>query len=464
MTIEYKFYYTFVWLTSTLIPIALLVIGIWGLVTQPSRVIGWTLITLSAPMLFVLWRQHELRVTIRAGAFPNFCTDDYFPSTETELMEAVTKVTNGGNKPPPRIVGSGWGFFLYRRGPKGPRIFLHNYKGLQPNEIGPDRWRSGTTIMEFTQEMKKNKDLVLETYPTMEYISLGAWFAMGNHGNGGPASGKSSDSLKDARMLNMKNMEIDTVTYKTIRRRFDAEQFNPDEPSQWCVLDVTFTNLKKNKDIQKKGLILDATPGGMRNVDEWLLPDSYLRVIFVGAARDYAIGLVWKPIYDRENTHRDPHFCTRFCQYAQVDNCSVVCGWHEPMSKFTGTVSRFYANQWMPPIFPVEQVFVIVGNFRNFEIFWKPSRSLDSNYLLLLITSCIEMHAKYGGRSEIRNGSPSGLMCLDVSLTGNFSAPFYMLRNSLSVTECALHLGKWNNPKEIKTFPLERKAVSALVY
>jgi hypothetical protein len=473
MTATYNCYYTTIWLLTTLIPLTMSVFGIWGLATQPStpeRWVGWILITLSAPILWILWRGHDVRVSVRSGSFPNFCTGDRFPSTEDELIAAVTQLTAGGTKPAPRIVGSGWGFFLYRRGPKGPRIFLHNYKGRQPKDIGDDRWRSGTTIMAFTQEMKKNRNLegeadplVLETYPTMDYISIGAWFAMGNHGNGGPASGRSADSLKNARMLNMETLEVDTVTYKAIRERFDAEQFKPNTPSKWCILDVAFTNLKKDRDLQKRGMILDPkTVEGRKNIDEWLGPRSYLRVIFQGAARDYAIGLVWTDVYDEENSHRDPHCCSRFCQYAQVDNCSVACGWHEPMNKFNGMITRFYANKWMPPIFPIEQVFVIVAGYRNFEIFWKPSRTLDGDYLRTLVAACIKLHADFGGRSEIRNGSPTGLMCLDVSLRGNFSAPFKMLKDELGVTECALHLGKWNNPLEISTRPLKRVWVSQL--
>lgn len=446
------------WPAILVIPTAL-TMAIWALANTQSwqaQAIGWPIFAVGAAWAIAL-RMHGPRVIIRAGAVPilsRFCGGDAHPTTEKELRAAVQDayVLHGR---PPTIVGSGWGFFLYRRGARGPRVFLHRYRGMQENDRL--RWKAGTTIMAFTREMKK-KGLALETYPTMDYISLGAWFAMGNHGNGGPASGKSSDAMQDARVLDMTTDRVETLAYAEIRKRFDAEQWTPDTPSKYCILDVRFAPLIPNTDVQKKAIIIDSP----ETCAEWLDPTTYLRVIFQGAARDYAIGIVWKPIYDPEETHRDPHFCSRFCQYAQVDNCSVVCGWHESMPNFTGIVTRFFANQWIPPILPIEMMVVLCAGYRNFELFFRPSRPVDPEYLYKLSRACIDMHHVYGGRSEIRNGQATGLVCLDMALRGNFDAPFRMLKKELGVEQVALHLGKWNNPNELPTTPLRRVAVSEL--
>ena len=51
----------------------------------------------------------------------------------------------------------------------------------------------------------------LSTYSTMDYISLGAWIAAGNHGNGGDKAGKSTDNIKDARVLDMRTLDLQTM-------------------------------------------------------------------------------------------------------------------------------------------------------------------------------------------------------------------------------------------------------------
>lgn len=410
-----------------------------------------------AILAFVSLIMHGPRVLVRAGAFPALCRGDITPTTEEELTTGIALQYERHGKPP-SIVGSAWGFFIKRYGPPAPRVFTHNFKG--PQEANPKRWKAGTTIWAYTLEIKK-QNLALQTYPTMDFISLGAWFSMGNHGNGGAASGKSSDHLKNARVLDMKTNTIDQIEYKEVRRRFDAEyeRIRKDpasaEPCRYLIIDVEFKNLIKNEDVQKKGIIVDSP----ESAADWLDPTSYLRVMFQGAARDYSIGVLWLPIYDPDVNHRDPHCCSRFCMYTQLDNLSVTGGCHEPMSKFNGITSRFNANHWMPLIWPFETLFVVIGGFRNFEIFFKLPRALDGATLYKLSRSCIDMHHKIGGRSEIRHGAPDGAICLDCALRGGFDEPFKMLKREFGVTRVALHLGKFT---DLPTAPCKRVAVGEL--
>ena len=452
MTFAYRCYFTLVWLPAILAVPAALTLAIWGITQYQSVPRLWIGLGVAAVLAVVaaFMRTHGPRVMIRAGAWPALCIGDYTPTTEAALRAAVKTVFEKTGKPP-TIVGSGWGFFLYRYGAVGPRIFTHRYTGRQENDRL--RWKSGTTIMSLTRTLLKERDQVLETYPTMDYITLGGWFGPGCHGNGGPASGKSSDCMLNARVLDMTADRIvgnKPIGYKELRKLFDGS-----DSYRYCILDVAIGVTKQNSDVQKKGIVIDS----QETAAEWLDPRAYLRVIFMGAAREYGIGLQWLPIYDTEaHGHRDPHCCSRYCQYTQVDNCSVVCGWHEPMSKFNGVVSRFHANQWIPPILPLEVLFVTFAGYRNFEIFFKlPAGDLDDRRLWSLMQSVIKMHKRIGGRSELRNGNAKGLVCLDMALTGRFNAPFEMLYNEFNVDRVSLHLGKWH---DLPTTPCQRVPLS----
>ena len=456
MTLAYQLYFSLIWTPVLLAAPTAIVLLVWGLTQYEEAARLWVGIGVAAILLVVVifMFTHGPRLKVRAGAWPAWCSGDYTPTTEQELLKAVKAIKSKHNGRLPTIVGSGWGFFLYRKGAPGPRIFTHNFTGEFKLE-GETRWKAGTTIVQLTKELLKKKK-VLQTYPTMDYITLGGWFAPGCHGNGGPASGKSSDCMRDARVLDMTLDKVKKMKYLELRELFD----NPDEAKNHCLLDISldYSKLKENTDLQKKGILINSP----ETAADWLIPTAALRVIFMGAARpDYAIGLIWTPMLpdDLENPHRDPHFCSRFCQYTQVDNCSVVCGWHEPMSEFTGIISRFHANEWMPNILPLESLAVLCAGYRNFEIFFKIKGGLTDASLYKLVVECIEMHQQYGGRTELRNGDPKGIICLDVSLRGNFDQPFHLLSKNFGVQEVALHLGKWH---DLPTYPCCRVPVSAL--
>lgn len=393
----------------------------------------------------ILLRLHTPRVLIRAGAFPALCLGDATPTTEEALRSAVRKILARTGKPP-TVVGSGWGYFLTREGAKGTRLFLHAFKGRQPD--APQRWRSGTTIAEVSKTLLKEEGVTFSSHPTMDYIGLGSWYARGNHGNTGDSSKGSSKSLRDARVLNMTTDTIERMEYPAIRRLFDG--VGGDDPAKYMILDMALQNLVPNDDIQKKGIIIDSPEAAA----EWLAPGSHLRVCFQGAARSYALGIRWQEIYE-ETKHRDPHFGSRLGLYFQADICSVICGCHEPMSAFRGITSRYNANRWMPVIFPIETVTVLLSGIRNFEIVFQLGKPLDGATMYAMIRSLIELHKVIGGRSEIRysKSRATSPVYLDCAVARGSDRIFALLQERFGVTRCSLHPGKHT---ALSTAPLER--------
>lgn len=469
MTFAYNLYFASIWLTNVVAIPALFVLLAWSLLW--NQVTSRLVVGLSISMACLIWivylRLHGSRVLMRAGAWPAFCTGDYFPTSVSELKIAAFEVYRKSGRPP-EVVGSAWGFFLYRRGPRGPRIFLHKFRGKVE---GTNRWKSGTTLVQLNNDLLKNNK-TLRTHPTMDYISLGSWFACSNHGNGGATAGKSSDALKDARVLDMTTDRIETWTYSQIRERFDAEHLRirthkDAAPCRYCIVDCEFDNTAENKDVQKRCIVIDSAAAAA----EWLNPTQDLRLLFLGAARSVGLGVQWGPVYDSEyHGHRDPHFCSRFCQFLQVDVCSAVGGWYESayyeergvkyLKNFTGVTSLYHANRWMPTVWPIQTISVVLGGYRNFEIFFKLDEVLTGEALFRLVHNLIQMHKKHGGRSEIRHGAPNSAICLDVSMNKEFDAPFLLLFKEHNVQRVALHPGKWNH--ELPTKPCTRVEIGNL--
>lgn len=449
-TCAYTSFFVLFWIPAFLaIPVSIVLLGLgiyWVDRGEEDRYIPAFCIAAVLLVYTTIVRLHGPRVRIRAGTFPASWVGDYTPTTEADLLEAVAKiVTTYGT--PPTVVGSGWGFFLKHEGAKGRRIFLHRFKGRQP--MDRSRWRTGTTIAEVARTLLKEDAMTFPSHPTMDYISIGAWFAYGNHGNGGDLNSGSSKCLENARVLDMRTGIIETLEYPEIRRRFDG--VNNAVGSNYLILDVEFKNLISNADVQKRGLIIDSP----ETASEWLKPGAYLRVCFQGAARNYAIGLRCEEIYDPTTKHRDPHLCSRVCTYVQVDIFSVVLGWHEPMKKYTGIVDRYNANRWMPTVWPLATIGVLLSGIRNFELVFLIGKPLDGNTMFKLILEMQKIHAVVGGRSEIRYGKAraSTPVFLDCAVRHGAEKIFSMLRSVFGITETALHPGKHTH---LSTEPLRR--------
>jgi hypothetical protein len=420
------------------------------------------------PLLWTAYmRRHAPRLKVRAGAWPSLGCGDAYPRNAREL-EAAVKAIREKYKRNPEIVGAAWGHFITRRGAAGPRIYTHRMLGrdrtanrLKEGQSKKEEyWHCGNTIRYMVQHFS-HRDRTFSTHPTMDYISIGAWFAMGNHGNGGnhKSTKGSSDTLQSARVLNMNTQQTVYMNYKQLRQAFDTS------PRDYCVISVAFNedNLSHNSVVQKRGIVVNS----IQSASDWLAKGAHLRVLFQGAARDYAIGLRWEGEYDEKlcQSHRDPHLCSRFCLYAQVDLCSVWGGWHESMHKFRGCSTHADANRWMPLLFPIETVFTVAMGYYNFEIIFKLNTALNGLVLFQLTRSLIRMHEAHGGRSEIRYGAEDKdePIFLDVVLrrSADFSAPFRMLAHEFEVTQVALHPGKY---RPASTAPCKRVTLYEMYY
>jgi hypothetical protein len=436
MTCCYNAFFVLIWGSAVLAIPTSVGLLVWLILSfdDVDRHADGRIVTLVVAVLVLLtWtialRIHSKRVLIRAGAFPGWCAGDVAPHDEIELRQAVLEIVQRYNRMP-TIVGAGWGFFLWRRGPERPRVFTHNFTGRIP---GTNRWRAGTTIAKVARAYAR-QGKTFDSHPTMDYISLGAWVACTNHGNGGDTNVGTSGTISEVELLDMRQNTTRVVGVKQARKLFASARVR-----DYCVLSVGFTPVD-NVDLQKKALkIVDAASAA-----EWLAPGAKLRVLFVGAARSYGLGLRWQAPY-RQTSHKDPHFCSRFCMFFQVDVCSSIGGCHEKLDAYEGLTTLYEANRWMPTVWPWMTLSVVLSRTRNFEIFFKLPEALNGQLLWKLLEASIAMHKTHGGRSEVRYWklSPDTSISWDISMRHGFSAPFELLYNVMGVRDIALHNGKY---------------------
>jgi hypothetical protein len=464
----YNLFVSLVWLSVTLaVPLALgsfVALGIVASRDDAPLTALFAVLGVVALLWTLLLRLRGQAVRIRAGAWPALCCGDHTPTVNrrkkrksgeedqqqllddeyelSNVREAVRRIVEKTGKFP-SVVGGGWTAFLQRLGPPAPRLFTHRFTG----QLSNNRWAAGTTIAQVQTELLKT-GRTLPSPPTMHGITLGAWFAYASHGNGSaPGMGK-SDTLLSARVLDMKTNKIKPgVKYPEIRKLFDSK-----EARRYMIVDVELKS-EPNIELQKKGIIID----GPASTAEWLAPGAKLRVLFCGAARKYGIGLRWQQPYS-DTTHRDPHCCSRYCLYFQVDIFSAIFGWHEPMSNYDGKITLYNANRWMPPILPLELAGALVLGITNYEIILENKTALTGDNLWPLINAFIQMHKRLGGRCEFRtNGGAGSKLFIDISLQRGFKEPFQLLKK-LGYERCSLHPGKHIVP----TAPLERVTLAQM--
>lgn len=469
MTAAYNLYYVLVSLTGVLtVPGVITLVVLAALqewLSQEQIVFG------GGAVLCLLWtayiRQHSRRVLIRSGAWPNWCNnkDDHIAVPLTSTTETYEKIEEFRSKTkenygvPPQIVGAGWGYFLQRAGPPGPRLFLHKLKGKTQTK-GAYTWYAGTTIADVNKDLQKS-GYTLHAHPTMDYISIGSWFAIGNHGNQGDIGKGNDETFESATVMNLDNGKRTKISsYKDLRKAIDFHR------ELLCLLDVSIkpdSLAGVSTIVQKFAYVINSSSVA----HQWLESGAYLRVIFMGAARRNAIGLRWEESDNTKIEHWDPHPCSTFCQFLQVDICSVYGGCFEKMTLFQGQSYLRDANKWMPYVDPFATILVVLSGTYNFEIIFK-LQSLDGKRLYELIQAMNTIHFMYGGRSELRfsdlyPNSDYKLVYLDMSLSTKkgFQAPFKMLNSTFGVKEVALHPGKFNR---VPTAPCLKVNQYAIMY
>ena len=389
--------------------------------------------------LAVFMQLKSTRIRNRIAAWPGFCAREFVPHTCAELQLAIAQAKRTGCRRGayPEIVGHGWGYFLSRTASQGPRIYTHRMQkreGLW--------WNAGATLEDVARhyEQKENGNKALTSAPTMNYISVGAWFAMGNHGNGGnhPQTLGSSGTMRQARIVDMETQEVRCVDYKKLRCLFD----DPATARRYCVLQVCIdeSSLAENKFLKKCAIDVNTK----ETADEWLKGNARLRVLFMGAARSYGLGIRWDDADENElkqNRHVDPHFGSRRSTYLQADVCSIVCGWREATKKWSGVTTYANANRWMPFVFPWQMALTAAAGYINYELVFRLA-CFEKTKLWRLVCDMIQVHRLCGGRSEVRHGQSGKAIFLDVSMRAHFKEPLRVIK-ALGVEKFALHPGKY---------------------
>lgn len=394
-------------------------------------------------------RLRTRRISIRVAAWPSIWPISetlfavhYYPRNCAELVEAIEKCGRKYCKCP-AIIGAGWGHFLSRTASKGPRIFTHKmctYE-MQGKTVW---WNAGATIYDVAKYYER-EGRALTTAPTMDHISVGAWFAMGNHGNGGNHAcvHGSSGTMHLAEVMDMETFCRSYCNYEQIREIFDDEC----KQKKFCILRVSLKSDKliDNIWLQKSAIAIEV--GDANSAQRWLKEGAFLRVLFMGSARKYALGIRWdcagiRPV--RGKDHIDPHCCQRFCTWLQADVCSAWIGWREQLNKWTGYTTYANANRWMPPLFPIQTALTVLLGYKNFELIFRWNKDNNDSAFLNFVLALIKMHECFGGRSEIRwgNNFNNAPMFLDVSMYNNLEQPLIVLRDH-GVIEYALHPGKY---------------------
>ena len=460
MTFAFNALYVSVWSTAVLAaPGAIVLFVFAGLAFAAGEaVLGSIYVGTGLFSVFWTWfiRQHTNRVLLRSGTWPHLCRGDDHVAKVLNSPEETVKVIKEkvyemvlkyGR--PPRIVGGGWGYFLQRAGPSGPRLFTHNLVGKV--EGMSNTWYAGTTIAAVQKDVKP---LTLSAHPTMDYISIAAWFTMGNHGNQGDAGLGNKDTFDSCLVLNMQSQQTYTLKgYEALRSTFDGASVG-----KFFVVHVTFLlqAFVTNKWVQKRGFVVDNPTVAA----QWLAPNADLRVVFMGASRAHAIGLRWDKCYDK-STHIDPHFCSRFCQYFQTDVASVLCGCHESMTMFSGKSTLKNANRWMPYVFGWMTIAAILSRYTNYEIIFRMP-ALSGTVLHRIIMEMTAMHLVHGGRSELRYSAFQDyhLVYLDMAMFPEaFGMPFAILKTQFGVEEVSIHPGKFTR---VNTHPCRFVTLSDL--
>ena len=391
----YQMYFIWQWVSVLSVPGLLLVFYSWW----------WLLLLL--PVVYFRWYHVELRAGASGPA----------PSDRAGIVRAW--------RPGMTVVGQGWHYYLQRKS-AGRVLFTYNFTGRYVHN-GVEYWASGTLIGTIARYYR-DRGLAFWSMPSYENISLGAWLVDINHGSQGDLGKPSSYSF-------------DMVDYVDGMGVVRQDRFK-ETGSLGCVLGVSFSGLSKNIDLEKEALFAteDMT---LEDVRAWLAP-SVQRVLFIGKR---AIGVVWR--YPGGAPHRDPHCCSRFCLWFQIDPWNVCCRCAlESRERFHSLVSLYHVNRFVPYIFPVMTLFACFH--LNYEVIvdmqgFDPSETIMSLYRGVRDLS---------GRFEIRFGRR--YLFLDVSMTRDLELPLEVLRG-LGFTRYALHRGKYQVSYEgMERIPVSR--------
>lgn len=381
-------------------------------------------------LLRLQWSRIRARVGCRAGVEP---------TTQKEILLLFKSSKNW------TPVGSGWDFYQQRRVPSNKALYLHNFYNINPMEkslegaLSKHWWKSGTTIGRVALYYKSlNK--AFPSLPSIEQATLGAWIWSGSHGSSGDTGRPSNSCFEYVHYLN-KFKQLQVVNYNKFNKQ-DA----------LLILHVSFQieSMEPNGWLHKRAVKVDAS-NPVFGVREWLRP-SYQRALFVGKR---VVALQWtKKKLGNEVEHVDPHCCSRFCLWLQVDPCNAACGCcMEPLKNYASKVRLYEVNRFVPPVWRTPLLALSGILHRNYEIYCLLPPEVNSAqeinfFFRTFVQDLYQLHKQHGGRTELRFSGK--ILFVDVSLTQHFDSVFRILEE-LGVRAYALHEGKFQHtPKFIK--------------
>lgn len=378
---------------------------------------------------FVLMYRDAARRRYRAGSgfLGGLCGEpsSTTPRTEDELEAACEEAALGGYRL--TAVGNAWSNTLGQRTTRGRRIYMHRAAA----RTGPRTWLAGATLKQVQKELAAETPSVqMVGVPSSSYVTLGAWVATMGHGNSGPAATHDL-VVASARVFDQNlggALDLNPARLKSVFGQ------GAEVASNHTVLSVTLEEqaLYKNVDLRRQGKRVQTVAHA-----NWALdPRAVMRAIFIGNSKTLA--LRWTP---HEGKPLKESIVLKVWLFV-----FAAMGWGSAMPNYEGKDSSgklsdevyLFPDSFNPPQLWSQMILNIV----NYEVYTKDIQ-LDGTKLIQISERLQELHAKYGGRTELR--TLGDIVFFDMAMWAGeaaFRASFEALRK-VGVLKCAQHPGKY---------------------
>lgn len=432
MTVAYTVTFLGWWSISWVILLVLFPATIVLCILDPSWPVAIAILAQIGYSLYV--RTHTPRLRVRAGFAPTGCVGDgdVVPRTVEELEVAVARRRERGT--PVRVVGSGWSYWLQRRRAARPAVFTHRLQ-TPPDAVDGRTWMTGDTVTRIQRDLKR-VGRTLSEFPTLEYVTLGGWLTAMCHGH--PGERVRENVLLTADVLDVNTGETLTLTERQLCKAFASKRCSADaDASDARGFVMTHATLRSvpNILVERQGRLLeDAT-----DAKWWLNSSTYLRLAFAGARG--AVGLIWvDPVSD--TAHRNPHCCSKFCAWFHLDVLSFASSrfLQDVEKEYLGVETLASANEFVPPVFPIQLGIAMLLDIVNFEVFARhPTSPARMQHVF---AELVAFHKAHGGRTEIRLRHPNILMIDWAIRRSRVPQAMACLIERIGIVRFCLHPGK----------------------
>jgi hypothetical protein len=399
----------------------------------------WVAVALSVMavclLLFALMYRDVARLRFRAGSgfFGGLCGERYSvaPQTLDELKTACKEAGLAARRLSP--VGSAWSNTLGQRTTTGHRIYMHRATARLP---GGRTWLAGVTLKQVQNELAaETPSLQLIGVPSSSYVTLGAWVATLGHGNSGPAA--THDLVVVSACVFDQTMGI--ALEMNAARLMDVFGKGPEIAANHIVLTVTLgeQSLYKNSDLRRQGKRVQTLAHA-----NWALDDrAVMRAIFIGNTKTLA--LRWMP-------HKGKPLAESIVLKVWLFVFAAM-GWGSAMPNYEGKDSSgklsdevyLFPDSFNPP----QLWFQMILNIVNYELYTKDVK-VDGAALLDISTVLQKLHAKHGGRTELRTLGEYVFFDMAMWTSATAFRDAFKALHTLGVKKCAQHPGKYLHTNE----------------